>query len=168
MGLVPFFFTATVTVPGKEEQLQALLEPTISSLGFELWGLELHASGKHSLLRIYIDGPDGINVENCAQVSRHISSVLDVEDPIAQNYTLEVSSPGLERPLYTLAQFTKFIGSPVAVRLRSPFEGKRNFIGQLNGVEDQDVVVMVDDHEYLLPIDLIDKAHLHYPIKEKE
>ena len=93
-------------------------------------------------------------------MSRQISGVLDVEDPIAVEYTLEVSSPGMERPLFTLEQFAQFVGEQVKIKLRSPFEGRRNFQGLLRGVEEQDIVVQVEDHEFLLPIDMIDKANI--------
>jgi len=147
-------------VSSKLEQLQALLAPVIEALGYECWGLEFLSQGRHSLLRIYIDHANGILVEDCEQVSRQISGVLDVEDPISNEYTLEVSSPGMDRPLFTLEQFAKHAGELVKIKLRSPYEGRRNFQGPLRGVEEQDVVVLVDDHEYLLPIDLIDKANI--------
>ncbi|HAB64212.1 MAG TPA: ribosome maturation factor RimP, partial [Pseudomonas sp.] len=88
------------------------------------------------------------------------SGVLDVEDPISSDYTLEVSSPGMDRPLFTLEQYEAHVGEQVKIKLRSPFEGRRNFQGLLRGIEAQDVVVLVDDHEYLLPIDMIDKANI--------
>ena len=144
----------------KLEQLQTLLAPVIEALGYECWGLEFLSQGRHSLLRIYIDRADGILVEDCEAVSRQISSVMDVEDPISNEYTLEVSSPGMDRPLFTLEQFAKHAGDLVKIKLRSPYEGRRSFQGSLRGVEEQDVVVLVDDHEYLLPIDLIDKANI--------
>jgi ribosome maturation factor RimP len=147
-------------VSSKLEQLQALLAPVIEALGYECWGLEFLSQGRHSLLRIYIDHTGGILVEDCEKVSRQVSSVLDVEDPISNEYTLEVSSPGMDRPLFTLEQFAKHAGELVKIKLRSPYEGRRNFQGPLRGVEEQDVVVLVDDHEYLLPIDLIDKANI--------
>ena len=115
---------------------------------------------KRQLLRIYIDHADGILIDDCEKVSRQISGVLDVEDPIAAEYTLEVSSPGMDRPLFTLTQFASHAGEQVKIKLRSPFEGRRNFQGLLRGVEEEDVVVQVDDHEFLLPIDLIDKANI--------
>jgi len=99
-------------------------------------------------------------VDDCATVSRQISAILDVEDPIAGEYMLEVSSPGMDRPLFTLDQFRRFSGEQVKIRLRSPFEGRRNFKGALIGVEGDEVVVAVDEHEYLLPIELIDKAQV--------
>ncbi|HWR79462.1 MAG TPA: ribosome maturation factor RimP [Pseudomonas sp.] len=144
----------------KLEQLQALLAPVVEALGYECWGLEYMSQGRHSLLRIYIDHANGVLVEDCEKVSRQVSGVLDVEDPISSEYTLEVSSPGMDRPLFTLEQFAKHAGELVKIKLRSPYEGRRNFQGPLRGVEEQDVVVLVDDHEYLLPIDLIDKANI--------
>ena len=140
--------------------MQALLAPVIEALGYECWGLEFLSQGRHSLLRIYIDHADGILVEDCEKVSRQVSGVLDVEDPISNEYTLEVSSPGMDRPLFALEQFAKHAGELVKIKLRSPYEGRRNFQGSLRGVEEQDVVVLVDDHEYLLPIDLIEKANI--------
>ncbi|PZQ34759.1 MAG: ribosome maturation factor RimP, partial [Ectopseudomonas oleovorans] len=118
------------------------------------------SQGRHSLLRVYIDKADGILIDDCEIVSRQLSGVLDVEDPITSEYTLEVSSPGMDRPLFTLEQFATHAGEQVKIKLRSPFDGRRNFQGLLRGVEEQDVVVQVDDHEYLLPIDLIDKANI--------
>nr|WP_175586390.1 MULTISPECIES: ribosome maturation factor RimP [unclassified Pseudomonas] len=149
-----------VQVSSKLEQLQALLAPVVTGLGFECWGIEFVSQGKHSVLRVYIDKEGGILVDDCAEVSRQVSSVLDVEDPISSEYTLEVSSPGMERPLFTLEQFASHAGEQVKIKLRSPFEGRRNFQGLLRGVEDQDVVVQVDDQEFLLPIDSIDKANI--------
>ncbi|MFI8480893.1 MULTISPECIES: ribosome maturation factor RimP [Pseudomonas] len=144
----------------KLEQLQDLLAPIVEELGYQCWGIEFLSQGRHSLLRIYIDHADGVLVEDCEKVSRQVSGVLDVEDPITAEYTLEVSSPGMDRPLFTLEQFAAFTGEQVKIKLRSPFEGRRNFQGLLRGIEEQDVVVQVDDHEFLLPIDMIDKANI--------
>ncbi|SDI08611.1 ribosome maturation factor RimP [Pseudomonas panipatensis] len=144
----------------KLEQLQALLAPVVEALGYECWGLEFISQGRHSLLRVYIDRPEGILIDDCEIVSRQVSGVLDVEDPISGEYTLEVSSPGMDRPLFTLEQFARYVGEQVKIKLRTPFERRRNFQGILRGVEEQDVVVLVDDHEYLLPIDSIDKANI--------
>lgn len=144
----------------KLEQLQALLAPVVEALGYECWGLEFLSQGRHSLLRVYIDKAEGILIEDCETVSRQVSGVLDVEDPISGEYTLEVSSPGMDRPLFTLEQFARYVGEQVKIKLRVPFERRRNFQGILRGVEEQDVVVLVDDHEYLLPVDSIDKANI--------
>nr|MBO2510156.1 ribosome maturation factor RimP [Gammaproteobacteria bacterium] len=161
----PFFICIECTqvrlqVSSKLEDLQGLLAPVVEALGYECWGIEFLSQGRHSLLRVYIDKPDGILVDDCEVVSRQISGVLDVEDPISSEYTLEVSSPGMDRPLFKLEQFARHAGEQVKIRLRIPFEGRRNFQGLLRGVEEQDVVVLVDDHEYLLPIDSIDKANI--------
>ena len=144
----------------KLEQLQALRAPVVEALGYECWGVEFISQGLHSVLRVYIDRPEGILIDDCEAVSRQVSGILDVEDPISGEYTLEVSSPGMDRPLFTLEQFAKHAGEQVKIRLRSPYEGRRNYQGILRGVEEQDVVVLVDDHEYLLPIDSIDKANI--------
>ncbi len=144
----------------KLEQLQAMLAPVVEALGYECWGIEFISQGRHSLLRVYIDHANGIQVDDCEKVSRQVSGVLDVEDPISSEYTLEVSSPGMDRPLFTLEQFAKHAGEQVKIKLRSPFEGRRNFQGLLKGVEEQDVIVRADEHEYLLPVDSIEKANI--------
>ncbi|WP_163832347.1 ribosome maturation factor RimP [Spartinivicinus ruber] len=144
----------------QHDALSELIEPTIDSLGFELWGIEFFTQGKHSKLRVFIESDAGISLENCEQVSRQVSSILDVEDPIAGEYTLEVSSPGLDRRLFKLDHFQRFIGSKVSLKLRIPFEGKRKFVGRINGVEEDEVVLQVDEHEYLLPITSIEKANI--------
>jgi len=144
----------------RESQLNEMIAPVVESMGFVFWGLEFISQGKHSILRVFIDHADGINVDHCAQVSRQISSVLDVEDPISQVYNLEVSSPGMDRPLFTLEQYASLAGHIIDVRLRMAFDGRRKFKGQLIGVEQEDIVIHVDDNEYLLPIELIEKANV--------
>ena len=144
----------------REQQIQEMLEPTVEALGFELWGLEYLSQGRHSLLRVYIEHENGISVDDCAAVSEQVSSVLDVEDPITGEYTLEVSSPGMDRLLFRLEQFQAYVGEQVDIRLRTAFEGRRKYNGILKGIEDEDVVVQVDDHEYLLPHSAIDKARV--------
>lgn len=144
-----------------QERLTELFEPVVESLGCELWGIEYMAQGRHrALLRIYIDKEEGVGVEDCERVSRQVSSVLDVEDPIQSEYTLEVSSPGMDRPLFKLKQFEANVGERVAVRLRLPFEGRRKFTGLLKGIENEEVVLEVDNEEYILPYELIDKANI--------
>lgn len=102
----------------------------------------------------------GIELKDCELVSRQLSGVLDVEDPISGDYTLEVSSPGLDRPLYHLSQYERFKGYHVALKLRMPFEGRRKFNGVLNGVEGNDIVLLVDQEEYLFPLEGIEKANV--------
>ncbi|MEW5250172.1 ribosome maturation factor RimP [Microbulbifer discodermiae] len=146
---------------GKREQLEELLAPVVASLGCELWGIDYQTHGRNALLRIYIDADRGIAVEDCEKVSRQASAVLDVEDPISGRYTLEVSSPGLDRPLYRLEHYQRFVGSRIDVRLRMPLEGRRKWQGLLAGVEGEEVVLRIDDeNEYLLPIDSIERANI--------
>ncbi|MEH6577396.1 MAG: ribosome maturation factor RimP [Amphritea sp.] len=144
----------------KMNVLKELIEPSVIALGLQLWGFEMLSQGRQSLLRIYIDSENGVDVEDCAKVSRQVSGVLDVEDPISGEYTLEVSSPGMDRPLFTLEQYKAYIGHVVQLRLRMPFDGRRKFKGVLSGIEDEDIVLVVDQDEYLLPIDHIEKANI--------
>lgn len=148
--------SATYTV------LEEYIRPVVEGLGFTFWGMEYLSQGKDSVLRIFIDTDEekGIDVEDCARVSRQVSSILDVEDPITGEYNLEVSSPGMDRPLFHLDQYQAYINAVVSLRLRVPFDGRRKFKGQLMGIENEDIVIRVDQEEYLLPIDLIEKANL--------
>ena len=144
----------------KEQQIAQLLKPTVEAMGFDLWGVEYVSQGRHSVLRVYIDAEQGITVDDCASVSHQAGSVLDVEEPINGEYTLEVSSPGMDRLLFRLDQYTRDTGEIIELRLRSPFEGRRKFKGILKGIEGEDIVVQVDDHEYLLPHSAVDKARI--------
>ena len=119
-----------------DSTLKALLQPVVEALGCELWGLQLESGGKRKLLRIYIDREEGIAVEDCERVSRQSSAVLDVEDAISGEYVLEVSSPGMDRPLYELSQYERYIGEDVSLRLRFAYDGRRNFKGRQSIVSD--------------------------------
>ncbi|MCV2401557.1 ribosome maturation factor RimP [Marinomonas sp. C2222] len=142
--------------------LEEYIRPVVEGLGFTFWGMEYLSQGKDSVLRIFIDTDEekGIDVEDCARVSRQVSSILDVEDPITGEYNLEVSSPGMDRPLFNLDQYQAYINAVVSLRLRVPFDGRRKFKGQLMGIENEDIVIRVDQEEYLLPIELIEKANV--------
>lgn len=144
----------------KELEAVELLAPTVESLGCEIWGIEYLSQGKHSKLRLYIEKEGGIDVDDCAEVSRHVSDVLDVEEFSNSQYTLEVSSPGLDRILFNEAHYEAFAGQQVDVRLNFPFEGKKKFVGTLTGVEDHSAVVQIDDEEILLPIENIQKTRV--------
>ncbi|HDY82905.1 MAG: ribosome maturation factor RimP [Gammaproteobacteria bacterium] len=144
----------------KEQQIAGMLKTTIEAMGFDLWGVEYLSQGRHTLVRIYIDAERGIGVDDCAAVSVQVGGVFDVEDPISGEYTLEVSSPGMDRLLFKLEQYAGYVGEIVELRLRSTFEGRRKFKGILKGVEGDDVVIQVDDHEYLLPHSAIEKARV--------
>ncbi|MCH1491282.1 MAG: ribosome maturation factor RimP [Luminiphilus sp.] len=145
---------------GKETRLWEMLTPTVQSLGFELWGLELLSPNRRPTLRLFIEAESGVTVDDCATVSRHVGGVLDVEDPITGEYTLEVSSPGIDRLLFKPEQYLLYVGEPIEVKLRFPFEGRRRFRGWLMGLESDDVVVRVEDHDYLLPLKQIDRARV--------
>ncbi len=143
-------------------KVRDLIEPTVQALELELWGIEHASQGKFSVLRIFIESEAGITIEDCEKVSRQVSAILDVEDPIAGEYTLEVSSPGLDRPLFTLDQFAQFEGTEVYVRLRSPIEGRRKFKGVIAEVSDDSVSVQVDNQTVALPFAEIEKANVEY------
>jgi ribosome maturation factor RimP len=149
-----------VHLASKEQQIEQLLQPTVEALGFDLWGIEYVSQGRHSVVRIFIDAEQGITVDDCAAVSHQAGSVLDVEEPITGEYTLEVSSPGMDRLLFKLEQYPQYANEVIELRLRSPFEGRRKFKGILKGIEGEDIVVQVDDHEYLLPHSAVDKARI--------
>ena len=104
----------------KLEQLQALLAPVVEALGYQCWGIEFISQGRHSLLRVYIDHANGILIDDCEKVSRQLSGVLDVEDPISVDYTLEVSSPGMDRPLFTIEQYVAHVGDQVKLSCARP------------------------------------------------
>ncbi|WP_331346239.1 ribosome maturation factor RimP [Cellvibrio sp. UBA7661] len=144
----------------KQELLENLIAPVVSSLGCELWGLEYLTQGRYTTVRIFIDGANGVSLDDCERVSRQISSVFDVEDPIDGEYTLEVSSPGLDRPLYTEAHYARYVGETISVRLRIARDGRRRFKGVITKVENGDVFLQVDNQEVQVSIDVIDKANV--------
>jgi len=145
--------------------LTALFEPVIQSMDYELVGVEFHGSEHHGVLRIYIDKKDGISVDDCALVSRQISAVLDVEDPIKQAYDLEVSSPGLNRPLFKATDFQRFAGRKAKIKLAVGLNGRKNFSGVLVGIDDNDqVIIDVDNETFELPLQDIAKANLQSQI----
>jgi ribosome maturation factor RimP len=147
-------------MPRESVELRELIEPAITALGYELVGVEF-MHGKTGVLRVYIDHPEGIGVDDCEQVSHQVSGILDVEDPIRGRYALEVSSPGLDRPLYQARDFERFAGSEVDLRLLAPLDGRRKFKGVLGGLRDGQVVVqMNDDEELVVALEEIDQARL--------
>lgn len=138
-----------------------LIEPIITGLGYEFVGAEFTGQGKSSVLLVFIDSEKGVLVTDCSRVSHQISGVMDVEDPISGQYRLEVSSPGLERPLYTLAHFERFKGSLVKLELRqATLEGQRKFTGEVLEVKGDVVCLHVDEEEIEIPFSLIKKARL--------
>ena len=144
-----------------ETGLSKLIEPVVQELGCELWGIEKLQQGRQVVLKIYIESAKGINVDDCARVSRQVSAILDVEDPIPGEYMLEVSSPGVERRLFKPEHFNVCKGEKVQITLRQAFDGRRKFKGLLCGLEDGEVVIRVDDaQEIVLPMDSIERARV--------
>lgn len=140
--------------------LRNLIEPAVAGLGYELVGVEYHGSATNGVLRVYIDHEDGITLEDCQAVSHQLSGLLDVEDPIQGHYSLEISSPGLDRPLFKAQDYARFAGQRVKVRMHGLVQGRRNFTGLLLGLEGENAIVEVDGEEYVLPLDQVDQARL--------
>jgi len=139
----------------------SIIEPVVEGLGYEVVDIEFKPHPTNGLLRIYIDREGGILLEDCSAVSKQISSVLDVEDPVPGQYNLEISSPGLDRPLRKAADFERFAGETVKIKLTVPtLEGQRNFTGELMGAQDEAVILKMDGETHYLPLSSIDKARL--------
>lgn len=143
-----------------ESRLVEMLKVPVEALGFQLWGIEYVQAGKHSTLRVFIDGDNGINIEDCANASRQVSAVLDVEDPISTEYTLEVSSPGVDRPLFTAEQYAAYVGEDVKVQLTMPVAGSRNLKGAISKVEGQMLSLNVNGKELVVALDNIRKGNV--------
>ena len=142
------------------DELQKLLVPTVEGLGYELTDLEAKLSGGSGILRIFIDKPEGIGVEDCEKVSLAVSALLDVEDPVPGHYDLEVSSPGLDRKLTKVEHFQRFEGETIKVQMRFPIDGRRRFRGTLVSSNDENIVVEVDGETHSLSLATIDTARL--------
>ena len=137
-----------------------MLQPVVESLGYEFWGLE-YIQGRGATLRIYIDREEeGVSVDDCALVSHQVSGVLDVEDPIPGEYNLEVSSPGMERPLFTLEQWGRYLGEDIQIRLLAPVAGKRRLTATLTAIEGDDVLLDVKGEALRVPFAQVDRANL--------
>ncbi|SFB91879.1 ribosome maturation factor RimP [Pseudoalteromonas denitrificans] len=146
-----------------EQDLTAMLEPAVEAIGFELLGLEFVRAGQHSTLRVYIENiqnAEGITVDNCADVSRQISAILDVEDPITNEYNLEVSSPGVDRPLFKFKHYEKALGEEVRLKTKLPQDGRRNFKGDLVSVEGDMLTLSIDGSDYLIMLGNVEKANI--------
>ena len=141
-------------------ELVKLLQPVTEGLGYEFVGLEYLPSGKHSVLRIYIDHENGISVDDCERVSHQVSGVLEVEDPIRGQYTLEVSSPGLDRPLFTREHYERFLGQRATVRTDVPLDGRRKFTGILKSIDDNVLTIDIDGEMVAINLAQIAKAKL--------
>jgi ribosome maturation factor RimP len=164
--IFPSFQANRHHVSDKAKQIANLLSPTVQALGLELLGAEYLPAPGSATLRLYIDVPEAeidtrmVGIADCEAVSREVSAQLDVEDPITGNYTLEVSSPGIERPLFTLAHFVRHQGESVKAVLRLPQDGRRRLQGQIVRIEGNNIVFLVDNAEMTVAFENMDKARI--------
>ena len=143
-----------------EQKLTELLRPAVEETGKTLLGVEYISAGNNSILRLFIDHVNGIDVDDCAEVSRQVGAILDVEDPISSEYSLEVSSRGVDKPLFEIEHFQSVIGEIVNVKLSIPLNGRRKFKGPLVAIENNNLIIEVDSIDYELSIGNVDKANL--------
>lgn len=159
LGYRPFFYVLGVGLSTLEQKLTELISAPVEALGYELVGIEF-VRGRTSTLRIYIDSEEGINVDDCADVSHQVSAVMDVEDPITVAYNLEVSSPGLDRPLFTAEHYVRFIGDEVSLVLRMAVQNRRKWQGIIKSVEGEMITVTVEGNDEVFALSNIQKANL--------
>ncbi len=137
------------------------LNQIVSAMGFELIGCEQQPMGRQLVFRVFIDSPQGVSADECSRVSHQVSGLLEVEEAFQGRYVLEVSSPGIDRPLFTLAHFQRYVGEEAKVRLEHPLQDRRQFRGIIQEVEEEAIHLMLPSGEVvLLPFDAIDKANL--------
>ena len=161
MGHRPIFLLPVVKMRENLQTLKRVLTSVVEAMGYEWVGMEFHPRHANALLRIYIDSMTGVTLEDCQRVSHQVSGVLDVENPIDGQYTLEVSSPGLDRPLFEPRHFVRFAGSEVRIQLRELLDGRRKLIGRLLGMRDDEVVIVdAEGREWRVPLERIEKARL--------
>ncbi len=141
-------------------QLNELFQPVLDAMGYELVGVEYKPGRREGLLRVYIDTADGVTLEDCERVSHQLSGLLDVEDPIRGQYRLEISSPGLDRPLFIPEHYQRFAGQQARVRLRELWEGRRKLQGELLGFRDGRILLRENGMEFAVPLELVDRANL--------
>ena len=143
------------------DRIEKVIEPTVKNLGFDI--VRVLLSGDHNpRLQIMAEPLDGraMNVDDCAAISRAVSALLDVEDPVSSSYTLEVSSPGLDRPLVRLQHFERFAGYEARIETAMAIDGRKRFRGRLGGIEGDSVLLQVDKTEWVFPFPDIQKAKL--------
>jgi ribosome maturation factor RimP len=143
------------------EKIKAMIAPVVAAMDIEFIGCEFFPIGRGQMkLRVYIDTEQGVTVDDCEKVSRQLSAVLDVEDIITPSYRLEVSSPGLNRPLFELAHFERYLGERVKCRLRALMEGRRQLDGKITAVEDDMIVLEEAQKVFRFHFSNVEKAHL--------
>jgi len=140
--------------------IEAVIEPVVSGLGYEFIGAQFGQAENGQTLRVFIDTKVGVLIEDCVAVSKQLSAVLDVEDTIKSAYQLEVSSPGLDRPLFTVEQFEQQTDEEIKVKMAVGVDGRRNFKGKLVQVKNDEAIVEVDGIDYALPVNDVEEAHV--------
>ena len=145
-----------------DPELHERLSLLIGSMGYELVGCEMLAMGGQKMFRLYIDGPKGVSSDDCSRVSHQVSAMMDVEDPIQSKYVLEVSSPGIDRPLFELKHFEQFVGSEVKMRLYSPIERRKQYKGVIQRVVGEDIYLVVEGStlEIVIPFSAVERANV--------
>jgi ribosome maturation factor RimP len=144
----------------QNQKMVELLEPVVTGLGYEMLGIMQQTKGQGSLLRIYIDSEAGISIDDCARVSEQLTGVLDVYDPIKGAYDLEVSSPGMDRPLFKLDHFRRFAGQKVLIQLYEKLNERKRYKGEIKAVNEDQVIINDNGIEYSIPPDSIERARL--------
>lgn len=142
------------------DEIEALLAPVLEREGYELIDVEFESKGGRSTLRLFIDAENGITLDDCARASNAVSGVLDVEDPVPGEYYLELSSPGLDRPLRRPSHYERYVGALARVVMQKGFQGRRRLKGRLSGLEDEIVLLDVDGETHRLPLEKIESARL--------
>lgn len=160
LGFKALFLFVEVALATLVERLTKIVEPAVEATGFELLGVEFVRAGHHSTLRLYLDHEDGVTVDDCAIVSRQVSAVLDVEDPISVEYSLEISSPGTDRPLFKLAHYETWVGEKIAVQLQVPVQNRRKFTAELLAVEGETLTFLIEQEPFSVAFSQIKKANL--------
>lgn len=141
-------------------KLEQLLKPSVEALGFDIWAIDLVNVGQRKVLRVFVDGKDGVNSDDCGRISRQIAAVMDVEDPIKSAYVLEVSSPGLDRCLRTLAHYQRYLGHEIKIKLTTAVDHKRTFKGALESIDDDNLVLLTPDGTLTFARNTVEKANV--------
>ncbi len=143
-----------------QTQIEEYIRPVLQDMGYELWGCQYLTQARGSLLRVYIDKPGGVGIEDCEQASLRISAALDVEDPISGNYNLEVSSPGIPRPLFYIEQYQRYTGCEVEIKLAKSFAGRKKYTGYIEMADIDNIVLKIGEETLTFPFSSIAKANL--------
>lgn len=169
VGIMPtFFFNENRIMVSVEARIKDIIRQQIEEDGYELLHVEMHSEGGSPILRIYVDSPAGITVDDCANISRKVAVLLDVEDPVEGKYTLEVSSPGIERPLFSEKDYLRFKGREIRLSTRNKIDNQRKFRGHIDSFENGVLKLASEGRLVSIDFDEIKKANLVYDFGEKK